>query len=147
MAAPPALNQVNLVAADVEATVAFYRRLGLTVRDGPPEWLAHHVTLETASGEIAFEVDSAAFAKVWNRGFEGSVGHGVAVLGFEVATREEVDRLSDELSRAGYKLQQPPYDAFWGARYAVLEDPSGHAVGLMSPVDARRRSYEPPPPG
>jgi len=143
----PVLTQLNLVAADVPATVAFYRRLGLTVQDCPPEWLAHHVTLETASGEAALEIDSAAFAKVWNRGFEGPLGDGVAVLGFEVATREEVDRLSDELSRAGYVLLQPPYDAFWGARYAVLEDPSGHPVGLMSPVDPRRRSYEPPPPG
>ena len=40
-----------------------------------------------------------------------------------------------DLTGAGYRGQQPPYDAFWGARYAVVEDPDGNAVGLMSPSD------------
>jgi uncharacterized glyoxalase superfamily protein PhnB len=38
---------------------------------------------------------------------------------------------------------QPPWDAFWGARYAIVEDPDGIAVGLMSPISPDRRS--PPP--
>jgi uncharacterized glyoxalase superfamily protein PhnB len=38
---------------------------------------------------------------------------------------------------------QAPYDAFWGARYAIIEDPDGVAVGLMSPRSAEMRS--PPP--
>jgi uncharacterized glyoxalase superfamily protein PhnB len=38
---------------------------------------------------------------------------------------------------------QAPFDAFWGARYAIVEDPDGIAVGLMSPISANRRS--PPP--
>jgi hypothetical protein len=33
-----------------------------------------------------------------------------------------------------------PYDAFWGARYAIVEDAGGNAVGIMSPVDPARRS-------
>jgi uncharacterized glyoxalase superfamily protein PhnB len=44
---------------------------------------------------------------------------------------------------AGYGSQQPPYDAFWGSRYAIVEDPDGNAVGLMSPVDPTRRSTPP----
>ena len=32
-------------------------------------------------------------------------------------------------------MQQEPYDAFWGARYAVVSDPDGNGVGIMSPVD------------
>ena len=35
--------------------------------------------------------------------------------------------------------QQEPYDAFWGARYAIVEDPDGNAVGLMSPIDPDRQ--------
>ena len=46
---------------------------------------------------------------------------------------------------AGYRGQQPPYDAFWGARYAVVEDPDGNAVGIMSPSDPDRRSMARPP--
>ena len=49
------------------------------------------------------------------------------------------------LAAEGVPVQQEPYDAFWGARYAVVSDPDGNAVGIMSPVDAARR-YEGPSP-
>jgi hypothetical protein len=38
---------------------------------------------------------------------------------------------------------QPPYDAFWGARYAIVEDPDGIAVGLMSPISPDFKSVPP----
>ena len=50
-----------------------------------------------------------------------------------------------DLTGAGYAGQQPPYDAFWGARYAVVEDPDGNPVGLMSPLDPAYRSAPPEP--
>jgi len=50
-----------------------------------------------------------------------------------------------ELTAAGYRGQQRPYDAFFGARYAVVEDPDGNPVGLMSPVEPARRSSPPTP--
>jgi uncharacterized glyoxalase superfamily protein PhnB len=39
--------------------------------------------------------------------------------------------------------RQPPYDTFWGARYAIVEDPHGNHVGLMSPSDPARKSAPP----
>ena len=63
-----------------------------------------------------------------------------------MATREDVDDLYAELTSAGYVGQQAPYDAFWGARYAIVEDPSGNSVGLMSPIDEARRAAPPSPP-
>jgi catechol 2,3-dioxygenase-like lactoylglutathione lyase family enzyme len=65
---------------------------------------------------------------------------GCAVIGFKVLDRERVDELYSELTAFGYVGQQPPYDAFWGARYAIVEDPDGNPVGIMSPVDPDRRS-------
>jgi uncharacterized glyoxalase superfamily protein PhnB len=50
-----------------------------------------------------------------------------------------VDEIYADLVGAGYLGQQEPVDASWGARFAVVEDPDGNAVGLMSPVDAQRR--------
>jgi uncharacterized glyoxalase superfamily protein PhnB len=64
----------------------------------------------------------------------------MGVLGFKVVSRERVDEIYAGLVAAGYRRQQRPYDAFWGARYAVIEDPDGNAVGIMSPVDPNRRS-------
>lgn len=140
----PRLEQVNIVAGDVDAAAAFYRRLGVEIEDGPPEWAAHHRNGRGAGADV--DVDSEAFAAVWNEGWPGGTG---LVLGFRVDSRDDVDRLYDELTGAGHVGQQPPWDAFWGSRFAVVTDPAGNAVALMSPADAAHRSpVDPPdPPG
>jgi len=140
----PVLDQINLVVKDMDATVAFYTRLGLTIPDTTPEWQQHHRSA-TLPGGLSLDFDSAAFARVWNRGSQRGTGVGMGVIGFRLPSREAVDRLYAELTAAGYTGQQPPYDAFWGARYAIVSDPDGYAVGLMSPVDAERRTPITPP--
>lgn len=135
----PVFDGINLVVNDMDASVAFYRRLGITIPDQPP-WDADHRTAETADG-LDFDLDSTGFAAQWNSGWPGP--RGGVVFGFKVATRDDVDRVHADLSAAGYASQQVPYDAFWGSRYAVVEDPDGNAVGLMSPMDDAMRS-EPP---
>jgi uncharacterized glyoxalase superfamily protein PhnB len=57
-----------------------------------------------------------------------------------VVERETVDAIYSDLTGAGYAGQQPPYDAFWGARYAVVADPDGMSVGIMSAIDPARRT-------
>ncbi len=140
----PVLDQINLVVSDMDATVAFYTRLGLTIPDTTPEWQQHHRNAALPGG-ISLDFDSEAFARVWNRGWQRGTGAGMGVLGFRLPSRAAVDQLYAELTGAGYAGQQPPYDAFWGARYAIVSDPDGYAVGLMSPVDAGRRTPISPP--
>ena len=70
----------------------------------------------------------------------------VVVLGFRVDDRAAVDRTFASLVAAGAVAQHAPYDAFWGVRYAVVSDPDGNAVGIMSPVDDARRTATPPVP-
>jgi len=59
------------------------------------------------------------------------------------ALRDDVDVRYAQLTGTGYAGRQPPYDTFWGARYAIVEDPDGNEVGLMSPSDPVRRSAPP----
>jgi hypothetical protein len=56
-------------------------------------------------------------------------------------TRQAVDDRYAELTSAGYRGRQPPFDAFWGARYAIVADPDGNDVGLMSPAEDSRRTW------
>ena len=137
------LDQLNIVVRDMDAAVDFYRRLGIEISETLPEWQGHHRTADMG-GEVDLDLDSTAFTSQWDSGWPASQP-GV-VVGFRVATREDVDGLYEELTGAGHVGQQAPYDAFWGARYAIVEDPSGNAVGLMSPVDPARRSRPSPPP-
>ena len=139
----PVLDQINLVVSDMDASIAFYRRLGLEIGPSLPEWERHHRTVSTPDG-IDFDLDSNAFAQRWNDGWsEGRTG---AVITFRVETRAGVDRIYNELTSAGYGGQMAPYDAFWGARYAIVEDPDGNAVGIMSPSDPAHRTAPPEPP-
>jgi catechol 2,3-dioxygenase-like lactoylglutathione lyase family enzyme len=141
---PIRLDQVNLVVRDVDASRAFYSRFGLDF--GPehdPVWSAHHVSAEHGDhAPIDVDLDSTTFVTQWDQGWPGGTG---ALLGFKVDTRTEVDALVAALVAEGVPVQQEPYDAFWGARYAVVSDPDGNGVGIMSRVDAAHRS-EPPAP-
>jgi catechol 2,3-dioxygenase-like lactoylglutathione lyase family enzyme len=131
----PRPDQFNFVVSDMEASVAFYRKLGLTISDSDPQWQDHHRSAQLGEG-VDIDFDSEEFARHWNRGWNGGMG----VFGFKVESRAAVDEIYSELARSGYRGQQEPYDAFWGARYAVVEDPDGNAVGIMSPVDPAMRS-------
>ena len=136
------LEQVNVVVSDMVAMAEFYQRLGVDLRGNSGPWASHHRNTGGVGG-VDFDLDSAAFAEVWNHGWPG--GRGV-VLGFRVEDRDAVDRTFEELIAGGARAQQEPYDAFWGVRYAVVSDPDGNAVGIMSPVDDTRRTATPPPP-
>jgi uncharacterized glyoxalase superfamily protein PhnB len=67
------------------------------------------------------------------------------VVGFRVDTRQAVDELVAALAADGATVQQPPWDAFWGARYAIVTDPDGNAVGIMSPRDDTMLGAPPDP--
>ncbi len=138
------LDQVNLIVHDVEASRAFYTRLGLDFgEERDPVWALHHISAEhTERVPLDMDLDSTSFAAKWNRGWARGAG---VVFGFKVDTREEVDEVVAALAAGGVTVQQEPYDAFWGARYAVVSDPDGNGVGVMSPVDPARRSEAPDP--
>lgn len=65
------------------------------------------------------------------------------VIGFSLPTREAAEERYAELTSAGNAGRQPLFDAFWGARYAIVADPDGDDVGLMSPVGESRRTWPP----
>jgi catechol 2,3-dioxygenase-like lactoylglutathione lyase family enzyme len=140
-------NQINVVAGDPAASVAFYRRLGVDIPEDHIWRTAtgiHHVGASAAASATAFDLDSAAFAQMWNVGWRNRENiKGRVVIGFKVATRQAVDDTYADLTGAGFTGLQPPCDAFWGARFAIIEDPDGIAVGIMSPRSDDKRA--PPP--
>src|SRR3954447_21399468 len=117
----------------MDAAVDFYRRLGVELSVGghwPPGTNCRH-----AGGEN-MDLDNEPMAHLWG---DEQLAPGDVVIGFSLPTRDAVDDLYRDLTGAGYKGRREPYDAFWGARYAMVDDPDGHAVGLMSPIDDTRK--------
>jgi len=138
----PVFNQINLVVRDMAAMVEFYERLGVEIAPTIAPWDRHHRNISATDG-LDFDLDSTAFATQWNEGWP--TDQTGPVLGFSLASAEAVDTTFTDLTSAGYIGQQAPYDGFMGARYAVIADPEGNSVGLMSPRDPARSTIPPPP--
>jgi len=145
---PITLHQVNLVTPNLPATVEFYRLLGIDIPDAGADWQAwqpHHRTAtfdaKHPAADLELEIDSTASAADWG---SQDIPTG-PVIGFRVPSREDVDTLYQRITAAGHPGLREPYDTFWGARYAILQDPTGIAVGIMSPRESARR-FPPPDP-
>ena len=137
----PDLHMLNVLVGDMAASLDFYRRLGVAV-PGIERVVGGHAQLRMPGG-FSLELDTAESARIWHAGWRDDPESVGVVIGFALPTREAVDERYRELTGAGYAGRQPPFDAFWGARYAIVADPDGNDVGLMSPVDDARRTWPP----
>jgi catechol 2,3-dioxygenase-like lactoylglutathione lyase family enzyme len=140
------LDQINLVCANLDDSIAFYRALGLAIPEDTI-WRthsgAHHVDIKMENGfELA--LDSQALAQQYNQGSPDiSAARKSNVISFRIKTPEEVDASYTNLIDLGYISSQIPYNTFWGSRYAIIEDPDGNLVGLMSPPNPDLRTGPP----
>lgn len=134
---PIAFAQINIIVADMAASLAFYRLLGLTIDLPMPD----HASARLPNG-FRLEFDTPASAATWSSAATGAVA-GSSVLGFDVPDRPAVDAVYAELVDAGTHPLTPPYDAFWGSRYAIVADPDGNPVALMSPAEPAFESWPP----
>ncbi len=126
------LAVIELVVADMAATLTFYRRLGVPVPAAADE--ESHVGVDLGGGvQLAFDTQDTirSFDPAWRAPTESS--HRVA-LAFECEGPAGVDAAWADLTGAGYPGHLPPWDAAWGMRYAVVHDPDGTPVDLFSPL-------------
>src|ERR1700736_6127948 len=123
---------MEIVVHDMAASLGFYRRLGL---DLPPEADEEpHVHFELDGGLLlAWDTEETirSFDPSWSPPTGG--GHRVA-LAFACDSPAEVDAAWADLTAAGYEGHLPPWDAFWGMRYAIVHDPDGRPVDLFAPL-------------
>lgn len=122
-------NFVGLVVADIPASLAFYRRLGLDIpkeADTEP-----HVEVSLPGG-LRLAWDSEGTVKSFDAGWTAPSGGRGMGLAFECGTPGEVDEVYGELIEAGYHGHLKPWDAFWGQRYATVHDPDGNPVDLYA---------------
>ncbi|MEU5400428.1 VOC family protein [Streptomyces sp. NPDC005963] len=126
----PRLDALGIVTADMAASLAFYRRLGLDIPADADT--APHVEATLPSGlRVMWDTEAviASFDPTWTRPAAGAERLGLA---FRCADAAEVDSLYAELIEAGHQGHLKPWDAVWGQRYAVVLDPDGCGVSLFA---------------
>ncbi|MGH3909136.1 MAG: VOC family protein [Pseudonocardiaceae bacterium] len=124
-------DMIGLVVADMAASLAFYRHLGMDIpadADAAP-----HVEVALPGGlRLAWDTEDTirSFAPDW----KPPDGGNRTSLAFRLSDPAAVDAAYAELTAAGYHGERPPWDAFWGQRYAVVHDPDGLGVDLFAPL-------------
>ncbi len=122
---PPVLNQITLPAADLAASVAFYRALGLRlIVDSPAD---DYARFEAGNG-VTLSVHGG-------KGLGGTGAAGGAVIYLESL---RLDAWVAELAAAGMAFDQLPRDEAWLWREARLRDPAGNLVCLYAAGENRR---------
>ena len=123
----PQLNAIGIVASNMGRSISFYRLLGVGVPETPAEG---HVDTFLPNG-VRFMLDTEdvirSFRPDWTREKGNQVG-----LAFECSSPSEVDEVFHRAVDAGFHGEKKPWDAFWGQRYAQLQDPDGVGVDLYA---------------
>ena len=124
----PALDAIGIVSSDLAASIAFYRLLGLEFPDSAED----HVEATTAGG-LRVMLDKVELMKQLNPDWVVPAGHPIG-LAFLCSSPADVDATYDRVIAAGHRGKTPPWDAFWGQRYATVLDPDGNQVDLFAPL-------------
>lgn len=121
------LDVVGIAVRDMAASLGFYRLLGVPVPEG-------------VDSEAHAEVDLGGFRLAWDTvellrevygGWGEAFGHRVE-LAFRCDSRDGVDEAYARMTGHGYEGRREPWDAAWGQRYAVIEDPDGNLISLYA---------------
>jgi len=124
----PRISVLTLGVADLERSLAFYRDgLGL-----PTQGI---VGREFEHGAVAFfDLAGGLRLAIWSlddiahdtglpRGVTGSAAF---TIGHNVASRDEVDSVTERARRAGAGIVKAPEETFYGGYASYFRDPDGH---------------------
>ena len=123
----PRLNALGIVTSDMAESIRFYRLLDVDVPETPDEG---HLDAFLPNG-VRFMLDSEEVVRSFRPDWKRETGNQVG-LAFECGSAAEVDELYATVVAAGFDGDKPPWDAFWGQRYAQLRDPDGVPVDLYA---------------
>ncbi len=126
----PRLDLIGIVVTDMARSLAFYRELGL---DLPPEMDAERHVETKLPGGLRMAWDTIEVIRSFDPDWEPPTGHRMG-LAFLCEGPAEVDAAYARLTGLGYEGHKPPWDAFWGQRYAVVYDPDGNSIDLFAPL-------------
>ncbi|MBM7088537.1 VOC family protein [Streptomyces sp. NPDC012461] len=125
-------DAIGLVVSDMAASVAFYRRLGFAFPEGAAE--QGHAEAELPGG-LRLLLDTEEVVRSFHPGYEAPARGGRASLALRCDGPGEVDALYGELVAEGHHGELKPWDAVWGQRYAVVQDPDGNGIDLFAPLE------------
>ena len=123
-------DMVGFTVRNMGAALAFYRLLGLDIPPGGEN--EPYVEVITPNGyRISWNTEE--MVKGIDPDWVEPVGQRIG-LAFKCDSPAEVDAQYARIVQSGHPGYKPPWDAFWGQRYAVVRDPDGNLIDLFAPL-------------
>lgn len=117
-------DMLGIVVKDMKKSLDFYRLLGFEIPEEANQ--EPHVEVKQDGFRLAF--DSLETIKTIYGNWEEPSGHRIE-LAFLC---ENVDEVYHTLVDRGYVGYREPWDAFWGQRYAIVQDPDHNLISLFA---------------
>ncbi|MEV0359445.1 VOC family protein [Nocardia sp. NPDC050697] len=127
------LDAIGLVVADMTASLAFYRGLGLEFPDGAER--APHAEADLGGG-FRLMLDTEETVRSFQPGWQPPADAGRIGLAVRCPDPATVDSTYAALVAAGAHGELKPFDAPWGQRYASIQDPDGNGIDLYAALDS-----------
>lgn len=127
----PRLDLVGIVVNDMARSLAFYRELGLDI---PPDADGEGHVETTLPNGLRLAWDTVEVVRSFDPDWRVPRGGNRMGLAFLCDGPAEVDAAYARLTGLGYHGHKPPWDAFWGQRYAQVHDPDGNGIDLFAPM-------------
>jgi catechol 2,3-dioxygenase-like lactoylglutathione lyase family enzyme len=124
------IDMIGLVTENLTESLRFYSTLGLSVPE--PAEGEDYVETKLPSG-VRLSWNTIELIKQVDPEWVKPVGQGMGIA-FLCDGPADVDQTYQRITGAGYKGRKAPWDAFWGQRYAIVEDPDGNAIDLFAPL-------------
>lgn len=122
------IDAVGVSSSNFKKTVEFYTLLGFEFpefNDGED-----HLEAITPDGQTRLMIDSE---KLITQLLDEKPQPGnTSVFALLYESPEELNKVAEKISGAGFKVIKQPWDAFWGQRYCVVQDPDGYKVDLFA---------------
>jgi uncharacterized glyoxalase superfamily protein PhnB len=122
------IDAVGVTSSDLKKTVAFYQLLGFKFPEVKES--EDHLEPETEMGSARLMIDTKKLIKEL-LGEDPKPGNHSS-FAIQYSSPAEVDEAAARVKDAGHKIVTEPWDAFWGQRYAVVQDPDGYRVDLYA---------------
>ncbi|MBJ7289842.1 VOC family protein [Williamsia sp.] len=122
---------LSVVVSDMARALAFYRALGIEVPAGQDDQPHAEAVLD---GGFRLMFDTVDVITSFDPTWTAPGGGHRAALAVDCTDPAGVDTLYATLVAAGHAGHLAPFDAVWGQRYAVIDDPDGNPVDLCAPL-------------
>ena len=122
------LDTIGIVVQDMAKSLAFYRTAGLPIPDGQDSERNVEFTDETG---ISLGFLTQETAQQADPRWQIPTGQRMN-LQFNCGSPAEVDATHARLIAAGYTSYTEPWDAYWGQRFARVQDPDSNVVNFFA---------------